>query len=393
MAERIKDLKYVCECTVLPNNVLHYIPYTESPTLFQVDIFAKYLAGFSCNTCHRLFTGELKEMAKHQCARRVVGTIIENNTCSFAEFVKRCALTVIKSLELEEAAGPSRNLPSSPGYNARNIQHEAAAAETSSYYTQPNEASSKIGSSADVDSNNEKGTNGVNESRPRGRKGPRKTPWDVQIDDNSKGTGKENCLGSNLSDCNKENKEKLEIKNAKGNTINNNEGSYILIEDTDDGSDETDVDLPANSGAKRKRKTKNAITANKKCSSPERKQNTGKKSIMASPFIVMNYKPRSPRLQGNILTQGYAVQTCETRSSPIESLAGSNKEALNKEKPVSPSRYKLRARSADKSATSASQASDAGFENIAQRFLQEEVAQRSARSRHEMFVGTLNDLS
>ncbi|XP_060551929.1 uncharacterized protein LOC132713376 [Ruditapes philippinarum] len=355
-----------------------------------VDIFAKYLAGFSCNTCHRLFTGELKEMAKHQCARRVVGTIIENNTCSFAEFVKRCALTVIKSLELEEAAGPSRNLPPSPGYNARNIQHEAAAAETSSYYMRPNEASSKIESSADVDSNNEKGANGVNESRPRGRKGPRKTRWDVQIVDNSKGTGKENCLGSNLSDCNRENKENLEIKNAKGNKINNNEESYILIEDTDDGSDETDVDLPANSGAKRKRKTKNAITANKKCSSPDRKQNAGKKSIMASPFIVMNYKPRSPRLQGNILTQGYAVQTCETRSSPIESLAGSNKEALNKEKPVSPSRYKLRARSADKSAPSASQASDAGFENIAQRFLQEEVAQRSARSRHEMFIDGLS---
>lgn len=66
-----------------------------------VDIFASYLAGFTCDTCCRLFSGQLKEAAKHQCANGILGTIIENNVQSFKQFIKCCAFTVIKSVDVE----------------------------------------------------------------------------------------------------------------------------------------------------------------------------------------------------------------------------------------------------------------------------------------------------
>ena len=332
-------------------------------------------------------------MAKHQCAQRVIGTIVENDTSSFSEFVKRCALTVTKSLEFDDVAGPSRIQRSSPLCDRRNIQNEnetegAAAAAPAADVIQLDNDGTYTGSNG----NNEQGANDRNitdtEGMQRARKGPRKTRWDVQTRDDrsetviqsssnmSEATRKQ-CLDAQSKDTSTEStmrlsshddvKEKSKIKKAKQNEINNNEEDFILIEDTDDASDETDLDLPTSNGAKRKRKTKHA---NIRCSSPEPSLNAGAKATLASPFFVMNYKPRSPRLQGNILTQGYAVQQCEKRSSPVEVLAGGSQPVQSKTKGIGQSRYMLRANNDD---TSSANDQDNGFDNIAKRFLQEDV--------------------
>ena len=59
--------------------------------IFQVDIFADYLAEYQCSMCCRLFT---KYVPTHYCARGIEGTLIENNVKSFHSFVKSCALTL-----------------------------------------------------------------------------------------------------------------------------------------------------------------------------------------------------------------------------------------------------------------------------------------------------------
>lgn len=81
---------------------------TETLYYFQVDVFAEYIANYSCDICHRLFNGSVTELAEHQCAAGIVGRIVENNTHSFAQFIIRCALTLVKSIESEEVPGPSR---------------------------------------------------------------------------------------------------------------------------------------------------------------------------------------------------------------------------------------------------------------------------------------------
>ena len=70
-------------------------------------MFATYLASYCCDVCHRLFTNSLVDLAEHQCAHGVVGRIRENDTNSFAEFVKRCAMTLMKSIEPRDLPGPS----------------------------------------------------------------------------------------------------------------------------------------------------------------------------------------------------------------------------------------------------------------------------------------------
>ncbi|KAL4219638.1 hypothetical protein ACF0H5_022210 [Mactra antiquata] len=89
------------------NNTHTIASFTESTV---GDVFATYLATYSCNVCHRLFSGELKELAKHQCSKKTIGTIIDSDTGSFSEFVKRCALTLIKSLDSDEKSMPGPSL-------------------------------------------------------------------------------------------------------------------------------------------------------------------------------------------------------------------------------------------------------------------------------------------
>lgn len=86
---------------------------TETPFYFQVDMFAEYIANYSCDVCHRLFNGSVTELAEHQCAAGIVGRIVENNTHSFAQFIIQCALSLVKSVEPEELPGPSRRRRSS----------------------------------------------------------------------------------------------------------------------------------------------------------------------------------------------------------------------------------------------------------------------------------------
>lgn len=91
--------------------------------LLQVDVFSCYLASYSCDVCHRLFYRRLTELAEHQCARGVLGRIVENDTCSFHEFIKRCALTLTKSLNADEAPGPSRRRES-PARKRRKLKRK-----------------------------------------------------------------------------------------------------------------------------------------------------------------------------------------------------------------------------------------------------------------------------
>lgn len=92
---------------LLETNNLHVVSVLSDMNV--VDVFASYLAGYICDTCCRLFSGELKEAAKHQCARGITGTVVENCTQSFTQFVKYCALTLIKSVDVGRGAGPSNH--------------------------------------------------------------------------------------------------------------------------------------------------------------------------------------------------------------------------------------------------------------------------------------------
>ncbi|XP_053380506.1 uncharacterized protein LOC123559910 [Mercenaria mercenaria] len=344
-----------------------------------VEVFASYLASYSCNSCHRLFTGELKELAKHQCARAVVGTIIENNTRSFAEFIKRCALTVIKSLELENMPGPSRNVRLSPVCDRRNKTSESArgaAAKVSS-----NDSGQRSGKCEGVDSNycDSEGVTGHCVENAVASE-------NTQCISNTPFTSLHHSKVQNSKRKNENEEKKINIGE-----------DFILIDDTDEGSDETDVDFAPGSGAKRKRKTK---TANKtKHESPKKVENTpvagtsstspsgaeqksDSNNVLGSPFFVMNYKPRSSRLCGNILTQGYVVQPGESRLSPVKALTGGNQQVQHEERASSPSRYRLRNRSCDQTAQSAEgKDSDAGFGNVAQRFLQNAQPTKDAGSK------------
>ena len=70
-------------------------------------MFAGYLARYSCDTCCRLFSGGIKELANHQCADGIVGTIRSVETKTFSEFIKQCGLTVIKSeVKSKSDSGP-----------------------------------------------------------------------------------------------------------------------------------------------------------------------------------------------------------------------------------------------------------------------------------------------
>lgn len=76
--------------------------------LFQNDIFRTYLRTYSCDSCQRLFTEQTEPNAKHSCAKGVEGTIEADQVRTYAEFIKRCSLTLITSLEAANQYGPGR---------------------------------------------------------------------------------------------------------------------------------------------------------------------------------------------------------------------------------------------------------------------------------------------
>lgn len=358
-------------------------------------MFSSYLASFSCNSCHRLFSGELKELAKHQCAKRIIGTITENDTQSFAEFIKRCALSVIKSLEPESMPGTSRVARQSPVRDKKikrlDFNHDATT-EFSDVAEGRKVQPENLNHCSDKSA---RGSNNELASGCQSKMGTRQ---------NERMSGSENQSHSSVEKDQSESsvEEPKAQQSAKSNSENflrktdvesdiKSEGNVITIVDTDDGSDETDVDFPPDSGVKRKRKTKTAIKPKNRSSdnfssdpviisaSPEtKKQNPSQ--LPDSPFFVMNYQPRASGLNSNVLTQGYIVQPNQNPASNAHPVTGRNNQVQSGQSMKSPVKYKLRNRNITETVTfdekqdcdSVSLAQDCNdsFKNIAQALLQ-----------------------
>ncbi|KAH3831735.1 uncharacterized protein LOC127877871 isoform X2 [Dreissena polymorpha] len=72
-----------------------------------VDTFAEYLASYSCTSCHRLLDSNTDGKKRHECGNGVHGEIVENDTRSFKEFLRRCALTLVRPVNVDPDPGPS----------------------------------------------------------------------------------------------------------------------------------------------------------------------------------------------------------------------------------------------------------------------------------------------
>lgn len=393
------------ECGMLietPAILNHHIRETQNQHIVAsltetslVDVFASYLASYSCNVCHRLFSGELKELAKHQCAKRVMGTITENDTQSFAQFIKRCALSVIKSLEPENMPGPSRVPRPSPAHDkkAKRLEYDCgAAAEVSeNLYSQMKEQPDNRSLTG---SDNEP----VCQSRECTRRKEKKTQWESQP---------ESVGGNNVSppqctnSCgNKTDKSIRKNENEQKNT--KNDAEVITLSDTDDGSDEMEAKISPAAGAKRKRK-KSASGNSKKGScydlstqsvaTPSSSQLTKVVSshLQESPFFVMNYKPRPSTMNIDVLTQGHTSKANENNAStayacPVLQLQPTG---------TSPVRYSLRNRniletsdeSQKNSTIDLTQSSDESFRNIAKTLVEEMHASIYAGSTTDLLIG------
>ncbi|XP_052774975.1 E3 SUMO-protein ligase ZNF451-like [Mya arenaria] len=126
------------ECSMVfqnPAELRHHLRETQNIHVASVftdssiiEIFSQFLASYSCQKCHVLFNEDSSSNFVHMCSSSEKGTIIENDTASFSEFVKRCAVTVLNTRKKKVNDGSSVNSTtlSQNGSKAASTKHKAS---------------------------------------------------------------------------------------------------------------------------------------------------------------------------------------------------------------------------------------------------------------------------